>query len=59
MMFINDESNAPEGWECLPLPDGRLLAVDPDDDEEYVKIANGYHHLLAGDSEEFWKIVKT
>jgi len=55
-MLLRDESNVPDGWEALPLPDGRILAFDPEDDEEYLKVAEAYPHLLAGDVEEFRRI---
>lgn len=57
MIFVNEEEECPEGWEALPLPNGRLLCVDPENSEEYEKVAEAYHHALSGDMDEFWNIV--
>ena len=56
MMYVDDEEECPEGWEALPMPDGRILCVDPEDEEEFEAVSEAYPHALAGDMEEFRRL---
>jgi len=57
MKYIKNEQDCPEGWEALPLPDGRLICVDPESDE-FEKLAEAYVKALAGDMDEFYEILR-